>query len=81
MSDERSARLYLRDLGQLVKEMARDAKLDRDRSAGGADQDLHLGRLMALQDVVSLMQEQATAFGIDWADLSLADIGPYEELT
>jgi len=81
MTDEPSARLYLRDLGQLIKEMARDAKLDRDGSVGGSDQDLHLGRLMALHEVVSLMQEQAAAFGIDLRDLSLADIDPAEELT
>jgi hypothetical protein len=81
VTDERTARLYLRDLGQLVKEMALDAKLERDGSVGGDDEDLRLGRLMALHEVVGLMRDQALAFGIEPSDLSLDDIDPDLDLT
>jgi hypothetical protein len=81
MSDERTARLYLRDLGQLVKEMALDAKLERDGSVGGDDEEFRLGRLTALHEVVSLMRDQALAFGIDRGDLSLGDLDPDRDLT
>ena len=79
-SDESTVQLYLRDLGQLIVNLARNAKLDRDRSVGGEDEDVSLGRLMAFHEIVSLMQQQAVAFGLDLHDLSLAGLDPNGDL-
>lgn len=36
----------------------------------------HLGRLMAYHEVISLMQQQARAFGVPLENLNLNDIDP-----
>lgn len=54
-----TARLYLRDLGELVKELARATKGESEETTAGEDRAYALGRLMALHEVVSLMQQQA----------------------
>jgi hypothetical protein len=80
MTDDRDTALYLRDLVQLVKEMALGARLDRDAAVGGLDADLKLGKLMAWHEIVSLMQQQARVFGIDLDDIALGDIDPERDL-
>jgi hypothetical protein len=75
-----SARLYLRDFGELVKDLARTAKDERDEAPRGEDRAYALGRLMALHELVSLMQQQADAFGLSYRDLSLHDIEPERDL-
>lgn len=72
---------YLLDLGQLVKERAFRAKVEKEASTGTDQYEFELGRLMALHDIVSLMQQQAEAFGIELSALSLEDISPEEHLT
>lgn len=72
---------YLRDLGQLLKERAREARSEKDEAMGIDSYDYALGRLMALHEVVSLMQQQAEAFGLDLAALALDDISPERDLT
>jgi hypothetical protein len=72
---------YLRDLGQLVKQRALEAQREKDAAAGSGRYDYELGRLMALHEVVSLMQQQAEAFGLDLAALALDDISPERDLT
>lgn len=79
MTDD-TLRNYLRDLAQLVKEQARGAKADRE-SAPAADREYAVGRLMAYHEIVSLMQQQAAAFGIDLEALGLEDISPERDLT
>ena len=80
MTDNETPARYLADLGQLVKEMAREAKLDRDAAVGGPEQDIKLGKLMAWHEIVSLMQQQAQAFGIDLRELALSDVDPERDL-
>ncbi|GLI28277.1 hypothetical protein ARHIZOSPH14_25190 [Agromyces rhizosphaerae] len=80
MTDDPSAALYLRDLGELLKESALSARDDRDETPVGADRAFADGRLMAYHEVVSLMQQQAVAFGIDIGGLSLEDIDPGRDL-
>ena len=75
-----SGSLYLRDLGALVKEKALDAQRAKEVAEGGDEYDVQLGRLMALQEVVSLMQEQAASFEIPLEQLGLDDIDPYDDL-
>lgn len=71
MAAPNSAQDFIRDLGQLLRERALDAKLDRDAAVDSADEDLKLGRLMAFYEVLSLIEEQADAFGLDRADVGL----------
>ena len=70
---------YLRDLGCLLKENALESRRNRD-TAGDDDKPYSLGHLMAYHEVVSLMQQQALAFGIDLEDICLADLEPESEL-
>jgi hypothetical protein len=79
MSNDTTAN-YLRDLGDLIKRAALDARAERDRSTDESLAQFNLGRLTALHDVVSLMQQQAVAFGLDVRDLALDDIDPERDL-
>lgn len=79
MNDD-TARNYLHDLALLLKEQALTARTERD-SAPAADREYAIGRLMAYHEIVSLMQQQATAFGIDPAELGLDDISAERDLT
>lgn len=74
------AALYLRDLGALVKERALEARRAKDEAKGDEGYDVQLGRLMALQEIVSLMQEQAASFEIPLEQICLDDIDPYDDL-
>lgn len=75
-----AARLYLSDLGELVKDLARSAKVERDKSCSDEDRAYALGRLMALHEVVSLMQQQADLFGLSCSVLNLQDVEPERDL-
>ena len=70
---------YLTDLGQLLKEQALEAKRSKD-SAQNDERAFELGRLMGYHEVISLMQQQATAFGIALEDVNLAGIDPEKDL-
>ena len=75
---QKTAECYLLDLGLLLKEQAREAKmsiLNKSRS-----DDFARGRLMAYHEVISLMKEQAIAFGLGLEDLNLHDIDPEKDL-
>lgn len=75
----RSVEPYLRDLGALLKEKALEARRERD-GASAEDRPYALGRLTAFHEVVSLMQQQAEAFGLDLEDVGLADVVPERDL-
>lgn len=77
MADERTARLYLQDLGLLVAEQARRARADRDADPKDS---FASGRLMAMHEIVSLMQQQAEAFGLAVEDVGLGGIDPERDL-
>ena len=68
---------YLSDLSILIKEKAHAAK---EGKAANAKDEYISGYLMALYEVIDLMQQQADAFGIDKETISLADIDPDKEL-
>lgn len=68
---------YLHDLGILIKEEAREAKQQCDIAVNDR---FTLGELLTWYRVVSLMQQQAQAFGIDLKDLRLDDIDPDSDL-
>jgi hypothetical protein len=78
-SDDRY-RQYLFDLGLLLWEHAIEAKKQRDAQPAGEGRAYHTGELMAYHRVVSLMQQQAEAFGIPLADLRLEGVEPDRDL-
>ena len=71
--------LYFRDLVVLLKEKALESRVQRD-TASDEDRIFALGRLMAFHEIISLMQQQATAFGISLDELGLDDIVPERDL-
>jgi hypothetical protein len=64
--------LYLRDLGALLKERAFEARARRDAEKTEFD----AGRTMAYYEVLSTMQNKATAFGLTLEELQLEDVDP-----
>jgi hypothetical protein len=76
---ESTESLYLRDLAGLLSTMARRAK-EEVSVATETERDLALGRLMAMHDVISLMQQQAIAFGLAPEEIGLGDIVPERDL-
>ena len=81
MSGQRQSpvELYLRDLAVLLKERAREARQQR-MDAEAKELGFAVGRLMAFHEVISLMQQQADAFGIDRKEIGLNDIEPERDL-
>ncbi|MES2072316.1 MAG: hypothetical protein V4488_18305 [Pseudomonadota bacterium] len=67
---------YLLDLGVLIKEMALDAK----KTATDCQTDFAIGYMAGFHRVVSLMQQQAEAFGIPLEKLELNGIDPDTDL-
>jgi hypothetical protein len=64
---------YLRDLGFLVRERAENA---RNTARQSPNDEFESGRVFALYEVISLMQQQAVAFQIPLDKVSLAGIDP-----
>jgi hypothetical protein len=71
---------YLYDLGILLKEKARGAKIDRDNAIDTKDYDYNLGYLMAFHEVISIMKQQADVFDIHQKNIGLNDIEPEADL-
>ena len=67
---------YLLDLGILVKEIALEAKKEATKSST----DFAFGYMAGFHRVVSLMQQQAEAFGIPLKEIGLDEIDPNDEL-
>ena len=70
---------YVSDLGKILRDAAFKVKRARD-SAQGSDKEYEAGRLMAYNEVISLMQEQAKAFGLTLKQVGLSDIDPDNDL-
>ena len=71
---------YLVDLGALLKQEALDAKAQASKEINTAGHQFALGRLTAYCEVLSLMKQQADAFGIAAKEISLQDFDPEREL-
>jgi hypothetical protein len=67
---------YVRDLGFELKALAQDAKEAKESSVEQGDRLYQTGHLMGLHEAVSLMLQQAKAFGISAEDVGLAGIDP-----
>jgi hypothetical protein len=72
---------YLRDLGKIVKTRAFEAKEERAREQeGSAEYHFQCGRLLAFNEVISILQQQAQGFNISLNDLNLEDLDPDRDL-
>jgi hypothetical protein len=67
---------YLKDLGFLIKEMAFEAK----KKASESGTDFSVGYMAGFHRIVSLMQQQAEAFGIPFEKIGLDGIDADEDL-
>jgi hypothetical protein len=67
--------LYLKDLGQILREQALEARKHAD---DGTEYDQ--GQRFAYYSVLSLMQQQAEAFGLPFDELSLDGLDPERDI-
>ena len=72
---------YLFDLGLIVKERALQARGEAEKARGTDDHDFEDGRVLAFNEVISIMQQQAEGFEIPLSELRLDDIVPDRDLT
>jgi len=72
---------YLFDLGDEIRRSALEAKAARDAlQRGSPDELFQSGRVMAYNEVVSIMLQSARGFGISAAELRLGDLEPDRDL-
>lgn len=72
---------YLYDLGEILKTRALSAKKDRERELKGSPgYEFESGRIIAFNEVISIMQQQAEGFDIPLEELQLEDIDPDKDL-
>ncbi len=74
--DTESASRLLADVSRELLEMAKGAKAD----AAGSSSDYEKGRHFAFYEVISLLVQQADAFGVDRETLGLGHIDPERDL-
>lgn len=72
---------YLFDLGLIIKERALESRKAREREPKGSGKYLYeAGRIIAFNEVISIMQQQAEGFAIPLEELQLDDIEPDRDL-
>lgn len=74
-------RHYLLATNELLLEFAREAKRQADATRGTDEGNFDAGYLMGFHRVISLLQQQAPAFGLKESDVGLEGIDPNRELT
>lgn len=70
---------YITDLVSIIKEQAKEAKVEADHPKQGCDS-FNNGYLMAYHTVIEFMKNQTEIFEIDQRDIGLADIEPERDL-
>ena len=80
MRDDDTVKNYLFDLGRLIKEYALAAVAEREKQSDRTAQEFYDGYVLGFHRVISLMQQQAQACGIDLKDLQLDGIEPDRDL-
>ncbi len=78
--DEKSLKYYIREINCLLKDYARQAKVDADHPKEGDSADYNTGYLMAYHEVISTLKNQAPFFDLTQEELNLADIEPERDL-
>ena len=72
---------YLKDSAEILKIRALEAKQEQAREQkGSAAYEFQCGRLIAFNEVISILQQQAGGFGISLKELSLDDIDPDRDI-
>jgi len=71
---------YLFDPGYLLRERALNAKQELPAARGTASEAFHSGRALAYYEVISLLVNQAIAFGLPVEDLHLEGLEPDRDL-
>lgn len=79
MTDKKTYQNFLYDLGLLIKEYALEASVQANK-AKEDDRAFNRGIVFGFMRVISLMQDQARAFGIQLEELRLDDFDPEREL-
>ena len=77
--DEKSSKHYIREISCLLKDYARQAKVDADNPKEG-DADYNTGYLMAYHEVIATMKNQAPFFDLTQEEINLSDIEPERDL-
>ena len=68
---------FLLHLGGVLKSRALEAVIERNAEVkGGQGRIFESGRVLAFNEVLSIMQQEASGFGIALSDLQLEDITP-----
>lgn len=75
-----SLRNYIQEISCLLKDYARQAKIDADHPKESASGDFNDGFLMAYHQVIAVMKNQAPFFELTQEDIGLADIEPEKDL-
>lgn len=70
---------YVTDAVTYITERALRARQERDRAVGDA-RTLEEGRLLAFNEVVSILRQTAEGLGVPLADLGLEDLDPDRDL-
>jgi hypothetical protein len=65
---------YLKDLGTITKEYAREAIKEHIEAKGTDSEDYKTGYMMGFHRFITLMQQQAESFDIPLDELGLDDI-------
>ncbi len=74
---DRKYKLYLKDLGLILKERALKTKALKGLNSKGTEGfAFEAGRLMAFNEMLSIMQQQAKGFDIQLSELGLDEIDP-----
>jgi hypothetical protein len=73
MQDNNNAMLFIRDLVYIIREMDKKAKESQN------DQ-FDIGRRFAFYEILSLIEQQAIAFGYDKKDIGMDDFNPDESI-
>jgi len=80
VKDDKKFEHYLFDLGRLVREYALAAVEERQKQEDSTSLEFYEGYILGFHRIVSLMQQQAVAFGIELKDLQLEGIEPDRDL-
>jgi hypothetical protein len=79
--DQNIYKNYLVDLCLIIKENAIKAKKESELLKQEKNsKEYSLGYLMAYHEIVSLIQQQANAFGIELTEIKMKDINPEKDL-
>ncbi|MFC1642621.1 hypothetical protein ACFL5O_08040 [Myxococcota bacterium] len=80
MNHSDTYRDYLVATNELLIEFAREAEEKISRTRGTEEGKFDAGYVMGFHRVISLMQQQADAFGFELADIGLEGIDPNRDL-